>query len=178
MCKLKFSFSLAGVVVVAASLTSGCVTTTEGQGALVGGLVGSGIGALACKDDRAKCALIGGAVGAGVGYAAGTMVAKEQKKYASMEQYYEAELAKTLQFNEELKKENKNLKKGIKQDKSKIAALKKRFDERLEYQQAMIADMEKKGCKNTNQCNKLKSADKKTQEQYAIFAKSASISVS
>ena len=53
----------------ASTMLSGCLTTPEGQGAVIGGAIGTGVGAIA--SGTVGGALVGGAIGAGAGYLVG-----------------------------------------------------------------------------------------------------------
>ena len=60
--------ALAGTL-AAATMLSGCLTTPEGKGAVIGGAIGTGVGAIAAGSVGG--ALVGGAIGAGAGYLVG-----------------------------------------------------------------------------------------------------------
>jgi hypothetical protein len=53
----------------AATMLSGCLTTPEGKGAVVGGAIGTAVGGIA--SGSLGGALVGGAIGAGGGYLIG-----------------------------------------------------------------------------------------------------------
>lgn len=110
------------------TLNTGCVTSTEGQGAALGSLAGLGIGALACQGkDQAKCMAAGALIGGGLGYAAGTVVAARQKQYANDEDFYDAQITQTAQLNRKLAADNKSLRASIKSDQRQVAALNAKY---------------------------------------------------
>lgn len=108
----------------AAMLLTGCVTTrdysqmtpaerkmreqadvynqTIAEGAVLGCLVGIGIGALASSNNRGQNALIGCGVGAVVGGGAGAYVADKQESYATREQQLDAMIADVRTENQRL----------------------------------------------------------------------------
>jgi hypothetical protein len=53
----------------ASTMLSGCLTTPEGKGAVIGGAAGTAVGAIA--SGTVGGAIVGGAVGAGAGYLIG-----------------------------------------------------------------------------------------------------------
>ena len=83
-------------------------TKTEGAvlGALLGGLIG-----LATGDE--KGAAIGAVLGAGIGYAVGSEVAKRKQEYATTEEFLDAEIARTAEFNETARAQHQRMKKEI-----------------------------------------------------------------
>jgi hypothetical protein len=66
---MKIATAVLACTLGAATMLSGCLTTPEGKGAVVGGAIGTGIGAIA--SGTVGGALVGGAVGAGAGYLVG-----------------------------------------------------------------------------------------------------------
>ncbi len=52
-----------------ATMLSGCLTTPQGKGAVVGGAIGTAVGGIA--SGSLGGALVGGAIGAGAGYVVG-----------------------------------------------------------------------------------------------------------
>lgn len=110
------------------TLNTGCVTSTEGQGAALGSLAGLGIGALACQGkDQAKCMAAGALIGGGLGYAAGTVVAARQKQYANQEDFFDAQITQTAQLNRKLATDNKSLRASIRSDQRQVAALNAKY---------------------------------------------------
>ncbi|MGM0645301.1 MAG: YMGG-like glycine zipper-containing protein [Thermodesulfobacteriota bacterium] len=88
-------------------LVSGCATSDQnrtkaegaGIGAAIGGLAGYLIG-------EEKGALIGATAGAGVGFLAGREVAKRKAEYATRENFLEAEITRTAEYNESIRAYN------------------------------------------------------------------------
>ncbi len=110
------------------TLNTGCVSTTEGQGAALGSLAGLGIGALACKGkDQAKCMAAGAVIGGGLGYAAGTVVAERQKQYANDEDFFDAQITQTAQLNRKLASDNSSLRASIKSDQRQLSSLNAKY---------------------------------------------------
>lgn len=83
---------------------------TKTEGAVLGGLLGGLIG-LATGDE--KGAAIGAVLGAGAGYLIGNEVAKRKEKYASTEEFLDAEIARTAEFNETARAQQGRLRKEI-----------------------------------------------------------------
>lgn len=89
------------IAVLVGSLSFGCAnmddtSRTQAEGAGMGVLLGALIGA-AVGDE--KGALIGAAVGGGLGYMVGNEVAKRKQAYATTEEFLDAEIARTEEFN-------------------------------------------------------------------------------
>jgi len=61
----------------AATMLSGCLTTPQGKGAVVGGAIGTAVGGIA--SGSLGGALVGGAIGAGAGYVVGKHTYKCQR---------------------------------------------------------------------------------------------------
>ena len=118
-------------------------TKTEGAvfGAILGGLIG-----LAAGDKQG--AAIGALVGAGVGYAVGSEVAKRKQEYATTEEFLDAEIARTAEFNDTARAHHERLRKEIvvldketkalqskyragKANKAQLAAKKSQLEEKL-----------------------------------------------
>ena len=111
MHKIKLIVSLALIFII--TTVTGCATT-EGEGALAGGLMGAAAGALACQGkDRAKCMVAGAVIGGGAGYVAGKVLEKEKKKYANDEDFYNAQIGEIAQLNKDISTNNKDLRKSI-----------------------------------------------------------------
>ncbi len=118
------------VPLLVTSLLSGCATTNDqdrtkaegaGLGALIGGLLGYAI-------DRESGALIGAAVGAGAGYMVGNEVAKRKREYANSEDFLDAEIARTQEFNSTAVAYNKKLNQDIKALEKESKTLRARYD--------------------------------------------------
>jgi hypothetical protein len=99
--KMK-TFRCIAVAAMILVLISGCVATsdqqrTKGEGAVLGAVVGGLVGYLA---GDTKGAVIGAAAGAGVGYLVGNEIAKRKANYATQEDFLNAEIDRTAEFNE------------------------------------------------------------------------------
>jgi len=104
-----------------------CSTTTDSgvamQGAGIGAILGGVVGALACGNNRAKCAAIGAGIGAVVGGAAGYEINRRRQQYASDEDFYNAQIASTTQYNQQLSLYNQQLRKSLQEDQQQIDRL-------------------------------------------------------
>jgi uncharacterized protein YcfJ len=89
------------VVLLVCALLPGCATMSDqnrtkaegtGVGAVVGGLLGFAIGG-------GRGAAIGAAAGAGLGFLVGNEIAKRKQAYANTEDFLDAEIANTQEFN-------------------------------------------------------------------------------
>lgn len=88
-------------------LASGCATSDQNRTKAEGAGIGAAIGGLAgflIGDE--KGALIGAAAGAGVGFLAGREVAKRKAEYANREDFLEAEITRTAEYNETIRAYN------------------------------------------------------------------------
>lgn len=105
------------VWVLAATLAvSGCANIQDDQqrtqaegtaaGAVLGALVGYAI-------DKERGAAIGALVGAGAGYAIGSEIAKRKKAYATTEDFLNAQIARTAEFNRTARDYNNRLRSEI-----------------------------------------------------------------
>ncbi len=83
-------------------------TKTEGAvfGALLGGLLGLATG------DK-KNAAVGAVIGAGVGYVVGNEIAKRKQAYATNEEFLDAEIARTAEFNQTARAHHERLREEI-----------------------------------------------------------------
>ena len=86
---------------------------TRTEGAVLGGLIGGVIGLAAGGSNRAVGALIGAAVGTGAGYLVGNEIAKRKQKYASDEEFLDAEIQNTEEFNRTAREYNEKLRAQI-----------------------------------------------------------------
>lgn len=123
MYQIKLIVSIALIFII--TTVTGCATT-EGEGALVGGLLGATAGALSCKgssEDRAKCIAAAAVIGGGVGYVAGKVLENEKKKYANDEDFYNAQIGEIAQLNKDISTKNKDLRKSISNDQRQIKTL-------------------------------------------------------
>ncbi|MCW8906138.1 MAG: glycine zipper domain-containing protein [Sedimenticola sp.] len=131
-------------------------TKTEGAvfGAVLGGLLG-----LAAGGDKEDLAL-GAALGAGVGYLVGNEVAKRKQAYATNEEFLDAEIARTAEFNKTAKAYNERLQAEIvaldketdslramyqsgQATRNQLLAKKKEMDERIAKNQEFESTLQK-----------------------------------
>ena len=121
-------FKEVSILAVVALLISGCATTNQqgnaqatsagsssdqkrtrvegaGIGALVGGVLGYALGG----KNKTTGVLIGAALGAGAGYLVGNEVAKRKQKYASEEEFLDAEIQNATAFNRVARDYNEGL---------------------------------------------------------------------
>jgi len=124
-----------------------CATTEDGRlaqaqgtglGALGGGLLGAGIGALAGDSDSVrKGALIGAGIGAAGGFAYGTHIANKKAQYKSTEEWLDACISQAetkrreaVAYNKRLNNQLAHLQKEVRMakaagDRKKLASLKR-----------------------------------------------------
>ncbi len=97
-------------------------TRTEGAvlGAVVGGLLGAAIG------DN-KGAMIGAVIGAGAGYLVGDEIARRKQKYATEEDFLDAEIASARQYNATTARYNEKLRVEIAQLEKRTRLLESRY---------------------------------------------------
>jgi hypothetical protein len=105
--------------------TSADADTTRAQGAGVGALVGGLIGYAVTGDARG--AVIGAAIGGGTGYLVGNEVAKRKQKYASEEDFLDAEIASAKEYNATARSYNKQLRGDIAQLEKQTKSLESRY---------------------------------------------------
>lgn len=112
-------------VLLVSGLLAGCVTNqpmndsgsggstqsdasrTKSEGAMFGAVLGGLLG-LAAGDDG-KDVAIGAALGAGVGYLVGNEVAQRKQAYATNEEFLDAEISRTAEFNQTARAYNQRL---------------------------------------------------------------------
>jgi len=97
---------------------------TKTEGAVIGGILGGLIG-LAAGDS--KGAAIGAVVGAGLGYAVGSEVAKRKQEYATTEEFLNAEIARTAEFNDTARAQHERLRRDIAALDKETAALQAQY---------------------------------------------------
>jgi hypothetical protein len=124
----KLCFKTVSVLTILLLLFTGCATTnqqgtskgedskstsdqkrTRTEGAVLGGILGGVIGLAAGGSHRAVGTLIGAAVGAGAGYLVGNEIAKRKQNYASEEEFLDAEIESTEEFNRTAREYNQTL---------------------------------------------------------------------
>lgn len=118
-------------------------TVTEGAagGAVLGALVG-----LAAGGDDGRNAAVGAVIGGLIGAGVGKVIADRKAKYASMEDYYDGQIATTEQWNGNLAQANTSLSKKNKVRAKQIAALESQAgsaEVKRDKAQAMLADVSK-----------------------------------
>ena len=107
------------VFMAAVLLAAGCATSDQNRTKAEGAGIGAAIGGLAgylIGDE--KGALIGAAAGAGVGFLAGREIAKRKAEYASREDFLDAEITRTAEYNDTIRAYNQ-------QNELELAALEK-----------------------------------------------------
>ena len=144
-----------------------CQTTQE-QGAAVGGIF-AGVLCAALGGNAGDCAAIATA-GMAVGYLAGAYVESEKNKYANLEDFYNAEITQSEQFNQ-------NLIQYRELAKNEIAEMEAEVDQLLAQKKAGKLDMasletrkSQIGALNTNLKAQLKSAQDEMKKREQVFA--------
>ena len=103
------------VVLLVFALLPGCATMSDqdrtkaegtGVGAVLGGLIGYAVGG-------GKGAAIGAAAGAGLGFLVGNEIAKRKQAYASTEEFLDAEISNTQEYNKTALAYNAQLSKDV-----------------------------------------------------------------
>jgi len=98
--------------------TAGGAAVGAAAGAIIGAIVGGGRGA-------AIGAGIGAAVGGAGGFIVGNEIAKRKQEYANLEDFYDAQIAQTEEFNRALAARNQNLRETIDIREAEIAQMKR-----------------------------------------------------
>jgi hypothetical protein len=109
---------------------SGMKTRTTVEGTLTGAAVGAAAGALVAAMigvNPAKGAALGAAIGTPLGLAAGVYVANQKEKYATEEQYLDACIAESRQYNEEARKDIAYMQNYIAEEEVRIADLRRQI---------------------------------------------------
>jgi hypothetical protein len=118
------------IVLLTCTLLSGCATMSDqsrtraegsAAGAVLGGLLGLAVG-------DGKGAAIGALAGAGVGFLVGNEVAKRKQAYASTEEFLNAEIATTQEYNTTTAAYNRKVAGEIKALDKESATLRARYD--------------------------------------------------
>ncbi len=135
---------IAGVVILCL-LATGCATTSGGPsdqtrtkvegtavGAVVGGLLGYAIGGK-------RGAVIGAAAGTGLGFLAANEVAKRKKAYATTEEFLDAEIASTQEFNHTALAYNEKISREVASLEEESAVLRAKFDRGQVDRQKLLA---------------------------------------
>lgn len=112
---MKNLAKMAVVLLLVLALLPGCATTSDqtrtkaegaGVGAVLGGLLGYAVGG-------GRGAAIGAAAGAGLGFLVGNEIAKRKQAYASTEEFLDAEIANTQEYNKTAIAYNAQLSKDV-----------------------------------------------------------------
>ena len=129
------------VALLVCALLPGCATMSDqtrtkaegaGVGAVLGGLLGYAVGG-------GKGAAIGAAVGAGAGFLVGNEIAKRKQAYASTEDFLDAEIANTQEYNKTAIAYNAQLSKDVAQLEKESTALRAKYDKGQVDKKALAA---------------------------------------
>lgn len=129
------------VALLVCALLPGCATMSDqtrtkaegaGVGAVLGGLLGYAVGG-------EKGAAIGAAVGAGAGFLVGNEIAKRKQAYASTEDFLDAEIANTQEYNKTAIAYNAQLSKDVAQLEKESTALRAKYDKGQVDKKALAA---------------------------------------
>ena len=129
------------VALLVCALLPGCATMsdqtrTKAEGAGVGGVLG---GLLGYAVGGGKGAAIGAAVGAGAGFLVGNEIAKRKQAYASTEDFLDAEIANTQEYNKTAIAYNAQLSKDVAQLEKESTALRAKYDKGQVDKKALAA---------------------------------------
>ena len=129
------------VVLLVFALLPGCATMSDqnrtkaegtGVGAVVGGLLGFAIGG-------GRGAAIGAAAGAGLGFLVGNEIAKRKQAYASTEDFLNAEIANTQEFNKTAIAYNAKLSKDVTALEKQSKTLRAQYDKGTVDKKVLVA---------------------------------------
>jgi hypothetical protein len=129
------------VVLLVFALLPGCATMSDqnrtkaegtGVGAVVGGLLGLAIGG-------GRGAAIGAAAGAGLGFLVGNEIAKRKQAYASTEDFLNAEIANTQEFNKTAIAYNAKLSKDVTTLEKQSKTLRAQYDKGTVDKKVLVA---------------------------------------
>jgi uncharacterized protein YcfJ len=132
------------VALLVVALLPGCATMSDqtrtkaegaGVGAVLGGLLGYAVGG-------EKGAAIGAAVGAGAGFLVGNEIAKRKQAYANTEDFLDAEIASTQEYNKTAIAYNAKLSKDVAQLEKESTALRAKYDKGQIDKKALAAKSE------------------------------------
>lgn len=129
------------ILVVIVSLLPGCATMsdstrTKAEGAGVGAVVGAGLGYLV---GGGKGAAIGAAAGAGVGFLVGNEIAKRKQSYASTEDFLNAEISNTEEYNRTAVAHNQKLSQDIAVLEKESQTLRSQYDKGKTNKNTLVA---------------------------------------
>lgn len=138
--EMKFMKGLA-VVLILLTLLPGCATMSDqnrtraegaGVGAIAGGLLGLAIGG-------GRGAAIGAVIGGGVGFVVGNEIAKRKQAYASTEDFLDAEIASTQEYNKTATAYNQKLYQDIAALDAESKSLRSKYDKGKIKKQTLTA---------------------------------------
>ena len=161
------------IATLVASLSFGCAnmddpSRTQAEGAGIGALLGAVVGYAVSGDG--KGAAIGAAVGGGLGLLVGNEVAKRKQAYASTEEFLDAEIARTDEFNATAVAYNKKLNTEVAALEKETKTLRARYDSGKVKKEVLVAkrtDLQKR----IDDSNKLEQTlAKELEVQNAILA--------
>lgn len=129
------------IIVLVLALLPGCATMSDqtrtkaegtGVGAVVGGLLGYAIGG-------GRGAAIGAALGAGAGFLVGNEIAKRKQAYANNEDFLDAEISNTQEYNKTALAYNAKLSKDVAALDKESKALRAKYDKGQVDKKALAA---------------------------------------
>jgi hypothetical protein len=129
------------IIVLVLALLPGCATMSDqnrtkaegtGVGAVVGGLLGYAIGG-------GRGAAIGAALGAGAGFLVGNEIAKRKQAYANNEDFLDAEISNTQEYNKTALAYNAKLSKDVAALDKESKALRAKYDKGQVDKKALTA---------------------------------------
>lgn len=129
------------IIVLVLALLPGCATMSDqnrtkaegtGVGAVVGGLLGYAVGG-------GRGAAIGAALGAGAGFLVGNEIAKRKQAYANTEDFLDAEIANTKEYNKTAVAYNAKLSKDVAALDKESKALRAKYDKGQVDKKALAA---------------------------------------
>lgn len=159
------------VIAVICALLPGCATMSDqnrtraegaGVGAIVGGLLGYAVGG-------GRGAAIGAAVGAGAGFLVGNEIAKRKQAYANTEDFLDAEITNTQEYNRTALAYNQKLSQEIAVLEKESTALRAKYDKGKADKKTLTAKREQLQ-KRIDDSNKLEETlSKELEVQTAIL---------
>lgn len=129
------------VLLLVMALVPGCATMsdqtrTKAEGAGIGALLGAGVGALV---GGGRGAAIGAVLGAGAGFVVGNEIAKRKQSYASTEDFLNAEIANTQEYNRTALAYNAKLSQEVAELDRESKALRAKYDQGKASKQTLTA---------------------------------------
>ena len=129
------------VVLIVCTLLPGCATMSDqdrtkaegaGAGAVLGGLIGYAVGG-------GRGSAIGAAAGAGLGFLVGNEIAKRKQAYASSEEFLDAEITTTQEFNNTTMAYNEKLSRDVAMLEEESKSLRGKYDKGVVDKKVLIA---------------------------------------